>query len=120
MRSGESQFIESLNDIPVEDIIRVVEEGCRRLESNLLKRGSPLDDQAASILIFRRFINAVMLGVRLTHCVLPTEHTAIYRKLVASLVKAGRLPQGANEEFDKTFSAVKGSKRAKTAGRSRA
>lgn len=63
-----------------------------------------LDEGAISVLTFRRFLNAVMLGVPLTHGVLPAEHVSAYRKSVARLVKAGRLPTGADKEFDRTFS----------------
>lgn len=106
MRFSENQFIESLNGIPVEDIVRVVEQECRRVENSPLKKRLSLDESVISILIFRRFINAVMLDVHLTHYVLPTEHMATYRKTVARLVEAKKLPTGAKEEFDRTFSAA--------------
>jgi hypothetical protein len=89
----------------VEDIFKVVEQECRRVESRSLQEKPLPDESVVSILVFRRFINAVMLGVRLTHCTLPSEHMAAYRKCVVRLVGARRLPPEANDEFDKTFSA---------------
>lgn len=105
MRFDESQFIESLDGIPVEDLSWAIEQKCRRIENTSLSKQLPLDESTVSLLTFRRFLNTVMLGVPLTHHVLPAEHMPAYRKCVAKLVKSGKLPRRANEEFDKTFSA---------------
>lgn len=107
MQYDESQFIEWLNDAPVEHIFAMLEQECRRIENRWLRKGSSLDEGAASILIFRRFINTAMREVRLTHHVLPAGHITAYRKCIARLVTTGRLPSGAAEEFDRTFSGSK-------------
>lgn len=104
MQTGESQFIGSLDSIPVEDFFRVLERECRMLERRVCNKRKPLNEEAASVLTFRRFLNAVMLDVQLSHSALPADHIAVYRKCIARLVKAQKLPAGAREEFDKTFS----------------
>lgn len=104
MRSGKSQFIESLNRIPVTEVFRAIEHECQTLERGECGERLSLDEGAISVLSFRRFLNAAMLGVRLTHSVLPAEHFAAYKKSISRLVKAGRLPVRADKEFDRTFS----------------
>lgn len=108
MHSAEEEFIRSLESLPATKVFNAVEYECRAFESGAGRKRQPPDDAANSILVFRQFLNAVMLGVPVAQCRLAAGHFAAFRRTIMRLVDGGMLPENATEEFDNTFSAMPG------------
>lgn len=107
MHSAEEEFIRSLENLPATKVFNAVEYECRAFESTGRRR-QPMEDAVNSILVFRQFLNAVMLGVPIAQYRLAAAHFAAFRRTINRLVEGGMLPENATEEFDNTFSAVPG------------
>lgn len=104
MQSDENQFVQSLDSISTANIFTAIERECRKLERFTSANGVSLNDEAVSSLIFRRFLNVVMLGVHLSHSALPAEQYVACRKIAERLVEEKKLPLRTLEEFVQTFS----------------
>lgn len=93
-----------LSSIPVQAVLRAVQDECQMLENAVFQKRMSLDQEVISIFIFARFLNSVRIPVRLTHTVLPAAHVTAFRDIVARLIGAGELPLRAEDEFEKMFS----------------
>ena len=96
-------FFEMLDAVPASAVCNTVEAECRRLETDLQSKRLTLNDELVSILIFNRFLKAVIHGFRLTPSVVSDAAVRAYRKTVDRLIQADLLPLRAQEEFERTF-----------------
>jgi hypothetical protein len=98
-------FCRTLDTMPVQGILLVLERQRQMLEDDIAqKRTMPISD-VRSILNFCRFITASRQNESLPAAVLPFPHLIFYRKTVARLVEANILPENAATQFDEIFSA---------------
>jgi len=99
-----SAFSRVVDGMPVEAIVAVVERESQMLADDLAHGRMLPDGEAHSILSFCRFLEAARSGAKISSVALPMEDTAFYRKTTERLVKAGKLPGDAKEQFDDVFS----------------
>jgi hypothetical protein len=98
------QFVQMLNSIPPKAVIRAVQDECQMLENAAFARQAALSEDAISILIFGRFLNAAKSGISLSHSILPTKHVTAFRDIVARLTGTRQLSLKVKAEFEKAFS----------------
>lgn len=96
-------FLRMIDETPAAAIVAVVEREGQMLADDLARGRTPLDGEAFSILSFCQFLEAAQSGVKIPPVALPMEDTAFYRKTTDRLVKAGKLPRTAQEQFDDVF-----------------
>jgi len=99
-----SPFWRMIDRMPAEAVVGAVQREGQMLADDLAKGRMPLDGEALSILSFCHFLEAARSGVKIPPVALPMEDTAFYRKTTERLVKAGKLPDAAQQQFDDIFS----------------
>jgi len=99
-----SPFLKMIDEMPVGAIVRAAQREGQMLVDDLAHGRTPLDGEAISILSFCHFLEAARSGADIPPVALPMEDTAFYRKTTERLVRAGKLPGAAREQFDDIFS----------------
>jgi hypothetical protein len=97
-------FSKMIDGIPADAIVAVAKREAQMLAEDLARGRMPLEGEAHSILSFCRFLEASQSGREISPVALPMTDTAFYRKTTERLVKAGKLPSDAKEQFDMAFS----------------
>jgi hypothetical protein len=95
-------FADMIETISPRAIIRALEREHRMLQEDLAYQRPVPPKEAASILNFCRFVEAVKTGapVQFPAAALPARHLEFYRETVGRLVDAEELPFNAKAEFD--------------------
>jgi hypothetical protein len=96
-------FSKMIDKLPADGVFSATERECQMLENDLVTNRPVPRLEAHSILSFCRFLAAARSGLAVTPGILPPEHTAFYRKTLERLIKAGELPESAEEQFDGFF-----------------
>jgi hypothetical protein len=97
-------FSKMIDRMPAEAIVAVVKREAQMLVDDLAKGRMSIGGEVHSILSFCRFLEASQSGIEISPVALPMTDTAFYRKTTERLVKAGKLPSEATEQFDAVFS----------------
>jgi hypothetical protein len=97
-------FSMMIDGMPAEAIVAVVKREAQMLAEDLAQGRMLLEGEAHSILSFCRFLEASQSGKEISPVALTMTDTAFYRKTTERLVKAGKLPSDAKEQFDIVFS----------------
>jgi hypothetical protein len=97
-------FSKMIDGMPAAAIVAVVKREAQMLAEDLARGRMPLEGEVHSILSFCRFLEASQSGSEISPVTLPMTDTAFYRKTTERLVKAGKLPADAKEQFDTVFS----------------
>ena len=97
-------FCEMLESIPIKAVLRAVDAERKMVEDDLDKKRTERDEYVTSVLGFCNFLMLAVCGVYDTITSLPSEHRAVYRKIVQRLVDAGELPSEITGHFEKIFS----------------
>jgi hypothetical protein len=98
-------FADMIEAIPARAVIRTLERESKMLQEDLALQRPVPPVEAASIIGFCRFAEAVSRGlpVPAPTSAIPAAHVEFYRQTVARLIAAGELPLHATEEFDESF-----------------
>ena len=103
-RATVKQFVQKLSKSPPQAIIGALDRECNRLRSALVETRGDLPDQAYSILYFKLFVRAALLGDILDLIIqLPADDVEHFRKITIRLVQANALPVSALDHFQSTF-----------------
>jgi hypothetical protein len=97
-------FCETIEELPVQAILKASELECKMLENDLACQRLSANEELLSVLTFCRFLKASPVGKRFLKATLPLRDTARYRQIVERLVQAEELPHEAKEQFDRNFS----------------
>ncbi|HTB84319.1 MAG TPA: hypothetical protein VK742_11745 [Candidatus Sulfotelmatobacter sp.] len=98
-------FADMIEAIPARAVLRTLERESKMVQEDLMMQRPVPAAQAASILDFCRFVEAVTLGLAIPapSAASTAAQLEFYRKTVARLIAAGELPQNAAPEFDESF-----------------
>jgi len=103
MKTLFQSFLEMADHLPAKAIRRTLDRESRMVEEDLLRERVLSWSDGFSIMVFHRFIEAVVVHHTLMPVALPLEHVSGYRGLVKKLVAAHELPFYAVKEFDEVF-----------------
>jgi len=96
-------FCEMLESIPIKAVLRAVDAERKMVEDDLHKKRTERDEYVSSVLGFCNFLMLAVCGIYVSITSLPSEHRAIYRKIVQRLVDAGEIPSEIVGQFDRIF-----------------
>jgi hypothetical protein len=103
-RATFKQFVQKLSKSPPQAIIGALDRECNRLRRALVETRGGLPDQAYSILYFKLFVRAALLGDALDLIIqLPADEVEHFQKITIRLVQANALPVSALDHFQSTF-----------------
>jgi hypothetical protein len=98
------RFVQKLSKSPPQAIIGALDRECNRLRRSLVESRDGLPDQAYSILYFKIFVRAAMLGEVLDLTIqLPADEVEFFQKTTIRLVQVNALPISALDHFQSTF-----------------
>lgn len=99
-----STFARMVDALPSKAVLNALDVHCRMLEDDLAFNREDAIDDAFSIFSFRMFVRAAKMGKRMRSTViLPEQHLAFYRKILARLVQANELEPIVVDEFNRIF-----------------
>lgn len=96
-------FVEMIDHIPAEGILKAIDLQHEMLEVDLRYKRATETVEVLSILCFCQFIEAVLDDERVFPVKLPTGHVEFYRNVVTRLIEADKLPIDARDQFDDAF-----------------
>ncbi len=98
-------FADMIEAIPARAVLRTLEREGKMVQEDLDMQRPVPRGQAASILDFCHFVEAVTRGMPAPapSAAIPAAQVEFYRKTVARLIAAGELPSHAAPEFDDSF-----------------
>jgi hypothetical protein len=96
-------FKRMIERIPPKAVFKAIELEHEMLEDDLLYKRVAETRDIVSILIFCKFINAAAQKDNIIPVTLPTKEVVFYRAVVKRLIRIGKLPAAAREQFDITF-----------------
>lgn len=98
------KFVQRISKSPPQAIIGALDRECDQLRLGLAESHDGLPDQAYSILYYKIFVRAAMLGDFLDLTIeLPADEVAFFQKTTMRLVQANALPVSALDHFQSTF-----------------
>jgi hypothetical protein len=98
------KFVQRISKSPPQAIIGALDRECDQLRRGLAESHDGLPDQAYSILYYKIFVRAAMLGDALDLTIqLPADEIGFFQKTTIRLVQANALPVAALDHFQSTF-----------------
>jgi hypothetical protein len=96
-----------ISEVPDTAIMEILDEQCKKIQSDLGENHWGLTTEAHSLLYFRLFLRAAKHEHPLHDVVsLPAHHIEFYKVTIARLLKVEALPPSTLERFERTFAVM--------------